>query len=120
MLALTGAVCIHLCRQPTDMRKGAGGLSGLVSSQMGSDPLNGGLFVFCNRRGTTIKLLYWDRDGYALWMKRLERGRYHMTALTEPDGQIDRATLSMLLEGVVALRRHRRYSHRQEDSPVKR
>jgi len=103
-------VRIHLYRHPADMRKGADGLSGLVCAQMGQDPLSGALFVFCNRRRTTIKLLYWDRDGYALWIKRLERGRFRL-----PEGagcEIDRATLSMMLEGIVALRRLKRYCHK--------
>ncbi len=107
MLALTAAVRIFLYRHAADMRKGADGLSGLVISEMHADPLSGDVFVFRNRRRTMLKLLYWDRDGYAVWMKRLERGRYRL-----PDGtgsEIDRATLSMMLEGVVALRRLKRY-----------
>jgi len=107
MLALTAAVRIFLYRHAADMRKGADGLSGLVIGEMHANPLSGDVFVFRNRRRTMLKLLYWDRDGYAVWMKRLERGRYRL-----PDGtgvEIDRATLSMMLEGVVALRRLKRY-----------
>lgn len=111
MLALTAAVRIFLCRLPTDMRKGADGLSGLVTGEMKSDPLSGAVFVFCNRRRTTLKLLYWDRDGYAVWMKRLERGRFRLPHAGEPGGEIDRTTLSMMLEGVIALRRLKRYEH---------
>lgn len=107
MLALTAAVRIFLYRHPADMRKGVDGLSGIVHGQMSADPLSGDLFVFSNRRRTMLKILYWDRDGYAVWMKRLERGRYRLPDGT--GGEIDRATLSMMLEGVVALRRLKRY-----------
>lgn len=109
MLALTAAVRIYLYRHGADMRKGADGLSGLVMSEMHADPLSGDVFVFSNRRRTMVKLLYWDRDGYALWMKRLERGRFRLPSVAQASGEIDRASLAMLLEGVVALRRLKRY-----------
>lgn len=112
MLALTAAVRIFLYRHPADMRKGADGLSGLVLSGMKADPLSGDLFVFSNRRRTMLKVLYWDRDGYALWMKRLERGRYRLPAGS--GHEIDRATLSMMLEGVVELKRLKRYERAQK------
>ncbi len=113
MLALTAAVRIFLYRHAVDMRKGADGLSGLVIGEMNADPLSGALFVFCNRRRTMLKLLYWDRDGYAVWMKRLERGRFRLPAEAQASGEIDRATLAMMLEGVIALRRLKRYRHRE-------
>jgi len=109
MLALTAAVRIFLYSHPADMRKGADGLSGLVVGEMKTDPLSGAVYVFCNRRRTVIKLLYWDRDGYAVWMKRLERGRFRLPSDGRPGSEIDRATLSMMLEGVIALRRLKRY-----------
>ena len=111
MLALTAAVRIYLYSRPADMRKGADGLSGLVLGEMKADPLSGAVFVFCNRRRTMIKLLYWDRDGYAVWMKRLERGRFRLPPDGQPGSEIDRTTLSMMLEGVIALRRLKRYRH---------
>ncbi len=116
MLALTAAVRIFLYRHPADMRKGADGLSGLVLGEMQADPLSGAVFVFCNRRRTMIKLLYWDRDGYAVWMKRLERGRFRLPSDGQPGCEIDRATLSMMLEGVIALRRLKRYRHDKKNA----
>ena len=74
MLALTGATRIYLYQGAADMRKSFDGLSGLVRAEMDGDPLSGALFVFCNRRRTMVKLLFWDRDGYALYYKRLEQG----------------------------------------------
>ena len=67
LLALTGATRIFLYRGAADMRKSFDGLSGLVRTELDGDPLSGALFVFCNRRRTMVKLLYWDRDGQAFY-----------------------------------------------------
>jgi transposase len=63
-------------REPVDMRKSFDGLVGLVRGAMEADPLSGSLFVFVNRRGNYLKLIYWDRTGFAMFAKRLERGRF--------------------------------------------
>jgi transposase len=107
MLALTGATRIFLYRGAADMRKSFDGLCGLVRTELLQDPLSGSLFVFCNRRRTMVKLLYWDRDGQAIWYKRLERGTFRLPD-TGP-AQIDRRDLSLLLEGVTPRRMSRRY-----------
>lgn len=89
-----------LRRPPTDMRKSFDGLSGLVRSEFHEDPVSGDVFIFVNRRRDMIKALYWDRDGFALWAKRLERGRFVL-----PVGEsaaLDRTALTLLLEGVKA------------------
>jgi transposase len=91
------------------MRKSFDGLCGVIRSELGSDPLSGSLFVFCNRRRNMVKLLYWDRDGFALWYKRLERGCFRLPATSASDGRIDRWQLNMLLEGVVPQKVSRRY-----------
>ena len=86
----------------TDMRKSHCGLSGLVRSELAGDPTDGTLFLFLNRRRDRIKALYWDRDGLALWYKRLERGTFEMFR-TEPDTkaiQIDATDLALLLSGI--------------------
>ena len=67
---------VWLCTEPTDMRKSYNGLSALVKHQLGDDPLSGALYVFINRKQTQMKILYFDRSGYAIWSKRLERGRF--------------------------------------------
>jgi transposase len=74
MMAVAGR--IFLRRAPTDMRKSFDGLSGIVRGELGRDPLSGDLFVFVNRRRDFVKALYWERDGLALWSKRLEAGTY--------------------------------------------
>jgi transposase len=109
VLALTGATRIFLYRGAADMRKSFDGLSGLVRTELEADPLSGSLFVFCNRRRTMVKLLYWDRDGLALWYKRLEKGTFRLPTPATGAGEIDRRSLSMLLEGVTPRRLNRRY-----------
>ena len=100
MLSLPSAVRIYLCTQPTDMRRGFDRLAEMVRQEMGQDPLSGHLFVFRSRAGNRLKLLYWDRDGYALWYKRLEKGRFGLPAKVGEDFRIDARSLSMLLEGL--------------------
>jgi transposase len=109
MLTLTAATRIYLYLRPCDMRKSFDGLCGLIRSELGADPLSGSLFVFCNRRCNMVKLLYWDRDGFALWYKRLERGSFRLPAVACSDGRIDRCQLNLLLEGVVPKKMSRRY-----------
>lgn len=109
MLSLTGSTRIYLYRGPCDMRKSFDALSGLVRSELGADPLSGSLFVFCNRRRTMVKVLYWATDGFAIWYKRLEQGRFTLPRMSAHDGRIDRRQLAMLLEGVVPKKVTKRY-----------
>jgi len=105
---------IYLHAAPTDMRKSFDGLSALVRSVFKADPLDGSLFLFVNRRRDRIKALYWDRDGLALWYKRLERGSFEIVQAA--DGQstveIDATQLALLLAGVTlsSAKRRKRYS----------
>ena len=75
---LSAAVRVFLCTRPTDMRKSFDGLSGLVQECFGEDLLTGHLFLFLNRRRDRLKILYFDRDGLAIWYKRLESGSFEM------------------------------------------
>ena len=68
------AVYVH--RDPVDFRKSINGLSVIVEAEMGLSPLSGALFVFCNRKRDKLKLLYWDKSGFALWYKRLEQEKF--------------------------------------------
>jgi len=109
VLALTAATRIYLYRPACDMRKSFDGLCGLIRSDLDADPLSGSLFVFCNRRRNMVKLLYWDRDGFVIWFKRLERGAFNPPHILARNGRIDRLQLSLLLEGVVPKKVNKRY-----------
>jgi len=109
VLALTTAIRIFLYRAPCDMRKSFDGLCGLIRCELDADPLSGSLFVFINRRRNMIKSLYWDRDGFAIWFKRLEKGRFNLPDIANSDGRIDRLQLTLLLEGVVPKKVSKRY-----------
>jgi len=99
MLSFPSAVKIYLCRQPADMRRSFDGLAMMVKTFIGQDPLSGHIFVFSNRKSDRVKLLYWDRDGFALWYKRLEKGLFSIPA-GDTCGRIDYRQLSMMLEGI--------------------
>jgi transposase len=111
MLSLPSAVRIFLCTEPTDMRRGFDRLAEMVRQVIGQDPLSGHLFVFRSRCGNRLKLLFWDRDGYALWYKRMEKGRFPLPARVGSDFRIDARELAMMLEGLeeVSVRRRIRF-----------
>ena len=75
---LPASVRVYLCTAPCDMRRSFDGLHAMVTNAMQLDALGGHLFVFSNKRRDRIKILYWDRDGFAIWAKRLEEGTYAM------------------------------------------
>jgi len=95
-------VRVFLCTSRTDMRKGFDTLAALVRDGLGYDPLSGHLFLFVGRRRDRLKILYWDRDGFALWYKRLEKGTFRMPA-AKPNAssvELKASELAMLLEGI--------------------
>jgi len=112
MLSLPPSVRIFLATQPADLRRSFDGLAALVRDFLTGDPLSGHLFVFRNKRGDRLKVLYWDRDGLAIWYKRLEEGTFDFPA-ADASGRIEirAAELTMLLDGVDwdSVRRRRRY-----------
>jgi transposase len=110
MFGLSAAVRVYLAKEPADMRKSFDGLSALVAGPLALDPLSGHLFVFLNKRRDRIKILYWDRDGLAVWAKRLERGTYRLPDATADRVEMTTAELAALLAGIdlnTARRRHR-------------
>ena len=113
MLNLPANVRLYLCTSPTDMRKSFDGLQTLVQQVFQLDPLDGHLFLFVNRRRDRLKILWWDRDGLALFYKRLEAGTYQLPDVSEDcDGiQIDSTDLAMMLNGIDlrSAKRRKRY-----------
>ena len=77
MLNLPPSVKVYVSTDETDMRKSIDALSIMVQEILKKDPFSGHLFVFCNKRGDKIKILYWDRNGYCLWYKRLATPGYY-------------------------------------------
>ena len=113
MLSIPATVPMFLYTQPTDMRKGFDGLSGIVRSELGADPLDGSLFLFINRRRDRLKILHWDGGGYWLYYRLLEAGTFEVIASHGKCVQIDSTQLAMLLGGVslVSMKRRKRYRH---------
>jgi transposase len=100
MLSLPSSVRVFVARERVDFRKGFDGLCGIVRDQFGDDPLSGHLYLFFNARGNRIKILVWDRNGFWLFYKRLERGVFERVEGRGAKIEIDRAKLAMLLDGV--------------------
>ncbi len=98
---------VWLATTPVDMRKSFDGLAEVVRSFLGHDPLSGNLFVFRNRGGHRVKILWWDRDGLAIYYKRLERGEFQFPRASTPAIAITREQLLRLLSGLNLVERKR-------------
>lgn len=109
-----GRVRVFLYGQPVDMRRSFDGLYALTKQQLQQDPLSGHLFAFINRRATQIKVLYWDRTGLCVWVKRLEQGRLIGNWKEVATRQLDWTHLKLLLEGIEPKRVHKRYCHQPQ------
>lgn len=110
MLALSAGTKVFLAAGATDLRRSIDGLSLLVAAQLELDPLSGHLFVFCNRRRTIVKILYWDRNGFALWQKRLEKQYFIWPEVDAEVLEVGVRELTWLLEG---LHINQRDAHRE-------
>ena len=93
-------VRVYIATGATDMRKSINGLSILAAEQLNLDPLSGHLFAFCNRKQDIIKILYWDRNGFCLWQKRLEKDRFRWPESNEDVLDIHSHELTWLLDGL--------------------
>jgi len=101
---------VYLRPGRTDMRKQVNGLSLIAGEQMAQDPLSGNLFLFCNRERRILKALYWDRNGFCLWQKRLERDKFPWPDSEEAARAISGEELRMLLDGIDFFHAHRSVS----------
>jgi transposase len=99
MFTPRAAARVYIAPGATDMRKAINGLSLLVD-QLELDPLSGHLFAFCNRKRDIVKILYWDRNGFCLWHKRLERDRFPWPVSVEDVLAIQGHELGWLLDGL--------------------
>ena len=94
----TGTICVAV--EPQDGRKGIAGLAGVVRTVLGRDPASGDIFVFKNRRGDTLKIPGWMGDGFALSLRRLDKGAFAFPTATTPELAITTTQLAMILGGV--------------------
>jgi len=112
MLGIPSTTRYYVYSQPTDMRKSFDGLGGLVRDKIGKDLLSGDAFIFINKRRTLLKILVWDRTGFVIYYKRLEKGTFELPTSTAAHVEIEWAQLVMILEGVrlKSIRRNLRYA----------
>ena len=102
---------IYIRPGPTDMRKQINGLSVIVESVMGFSPFSGNLFLFCGKTKAVLKVLYWDRNGFVLTQKRLEKDRFPWPKDAAQAREIDREQVLLLLRGIDIWREHRPISY---------
>jgi transposase len=100
VITVPGGVRIYLACGATDMRKGFNSLSVMAQEVLKQDPFAGHLFAFRGRRGDLVKVLYWDGQGFCLFAKRLEKGRFVWPVTKDGSVTLTPAQLSMLLEGI--------------------
>lgn len=103
MLTLPPSVRVYVATAPVDLRKQFDGIAILVSHSLRLDARSGHLFVVFNRRGDQVRILFWDRNGYCLVAKRLEKGVFRLPwERTQVDGhvEIEAAELALILEGI--------------------
>lgn len=126
MISLGSQYRFFLYTKSTDMRKSFDALSGLVRNELKRDPLDGDVYVFLNRQRNLVKLLQWDRSGYAIYAKRLEQGTFelpkdaksypHQVNTPEPRIELKWAELMLILEGIAlkSVRYRKRYEAQSE------
>jgi transposase len=100
MLSLGGNHRVFLCQHPVDFRKAHDGLCAVIRNQFGDDPFSSDVFAFFNRAKDRIKLLVWDRNGFWLLYKRLEKGTFPFAVSGEGRLEIEQGQLAMILEGI--------------------
>lgn len=96
----------------TDMRKQINGLSMIVSQELGLDPLEGSLFLFCNKQRRILKVIYWDCNGFCLWLKRLEKDKFPWPVNAVQASEITREQFGFLLQGIDFWNAHKPLEYR--------
>lgn len=84
----------------TDLRKAINGLSVLIQEEMENDPFSGSMYLFCNKDKRLLKIIYWDKNGFCLWQKRLEKHKFPWPCTEQEILEIDYDKIQMLLKGI--------------------
>lgn len=113
MIPITSTTRIYLATEPTDMRRSFDGLCALTIDIIQESPKSGHLFLFRSRRGEAVKILWWDRTGFAIWYKKLQKGTYRFPASKDGRLEIEARDLMMILEGL----EHKEVKKRREYRP---
>jgi transposase len=120
VIHLPASVRVYLCTSPCDMRRSFDGLHALATDTMRLNAFDGHLFVFGNRRRDRVKILYWDRDGFAVWAKRLEEGTYALPFgdSSESRREITAQELGAILSGIDLshAKRRKRYQRKMAET----
>ena len=111
MLAMAPEAKVYVAVGATDMRKSINGLSLLVEEHFQLDLFSGSLFAFCNRNKDRVKILYWDRNGFCLWLKRLEQDTFRWPETKSEVLEISRPALDWLLHGLDLRQAHQRLTY---------
>ena len=114
MKMFVGLGKVYLHRQPVDFRKAINGLSAIVEQTMKISPFEDAIFVFCNRKKDKLKVLYWDRTGFALWHKRLDDDKFKWpTKLTSDTIELTEQQWHWLLAGydIVNMKGHKKITY---------
>jgi transposase len=116
MIHLPSSVRVYLCLSPTDMRRSFDGLHALVRDHLQLDAFAGHLYIFSNRRKDRLKVLYWDRDGFAVWAKRLEEGSFAIPSGKSGSNRIEITPeeLGAVLSGIDLQQATRRKRYRRD------
>ena len=96
---------------PTDMRKQINGLSMIVSEDLEMDPFEGNLFLFCNKLRKILKIIYWDKNGFAMWLKRLEKDKFPWPMNQKEATEISQEQFSFLLQGIDFWKAHKKLEY---------
>jgi transposase len=117
MLYISGQQQYYLYREPTDMRKGFDKLCGIILEFMQMNILQGGVYIFLNKRRNQIKLIQWEGDGLAMYYKRLEKGSYEIPSISNVNHNINPTELKIILEGIQlqSIKKRVRYQHKSAD-----
>ena len=102
---------VYIAIGPTDMRKSINGLSSIVAEVFELDIFSGNLFAFCNRKRDIIKILFWDKNGFCIWQKRLEEERFFWPYSEQEVVKIDSRQMDWLLSGLDINKAHKRLTY---------